>query len=275
MPRLTCLGKNMKWEVMDTRSESPAPPRPRQGGIVAVERSLSILDAFMGAAPTRGLSELARATRLAKPTVLRNLVSLERCGYIVRLADGRYQLGARLLQLGEAYRAQFRLGDHVLPVLRELAAATGETATFQLRERENRLTLFRVESPQVVRIAHVMPELRPLDGTSISHALLRGDAAADTARRRQTVFFSAGLADPQNASLSTAIWGAPGQLRGAMNISGPVLRLSSADLDALAARLAAAARGLCAALGAPFPEGMHPPELIRISPPEAPPPHGP
>lgn len=265
----------MKWEVMDTCSESPVPPKLRRGGIVAVERSLSILDAFMGAAPTRGLSELARATRLAKPTVLRNLVSLERTGYIVRLADGRYQLGARLLQLGEAYRAQFRLEDHVMPVLRELAAATGETATFQVREQEHRLTLFRVESPQVVRIAQVMPNLKPLDGTSISQALLRGDAAADAARRRQAVYFSAGLASPQTASLSTAIWGPPGQLRGAMSISGPVMRVSSADLDGLAARLAAAARGLCATLGAPFPEGMQPPELIRISPSEAPPPHGP
>ncbi|MBS7789142.1 helix-turn-helix domain-containing protein [Roseococcus sp. SDR] len=260
---------------MKPRNESSGRPEPRSGGIVAVERSLSILDAFLGATTTRGLSELARATGLAKPTVLRNLVSLERRGYIVRLADGRYQLGARLLQLGEAYRAQFRLEDHVMPVLRDLAALTGETVTFQVREGENRLTLFRVESPQIVRIAHVMPNLKPLDRTSISHTLLHGDAAADAARRRQTVFFSAGLADPQTASLSTAIWGPPAQLCGAMNISGPIMRLSTANLDALSAQLAAAARGLCATLGAPFPDGMQPPELIRISPPEAPPPPAP
>jgi DNA-binding IclR family transcriptional regulator len=257
---------------MDSRQDPPAPPERRQGGIVAVERSLSILDAFLGAAPTRGLSELARATRLPKPTVLRNLVSLERAGYIVRLADGRYQLGARLLQLGEAYRARFNLEDHVMPVLRELAAATGETASFQVREQENRLTLFRVESPQVVRIALALPNLRPLDATSISEVLRRGDAAAEEARGRQTVFFSAGVQDPQAASLSTAIWGPQGRLRGALNISGPILRLSATDPEALAQRLAAAARGLSAALGAPFPERMPPARLARLNPPAAPPP---
>lgn len=265
----------MKWEVMKDRPESPAPAKPRAGGIAAVERSLSILDTFLGASATRGLSEIVRATGIAKPTVLRNLVSLERSGYIVRLANGRYQLGARLLQLGEAYRAQFRLEDHVMPALRELAAATGETATFQVREGENRLTLFRAESPQVVRIAHVMPNLKPLDRTAISQALLRADAAADIARGRQTVFFSAGLRDPQTASLSTAIWGPPGQLRGALNISGPILRLSAADLEALTAQLATAARALSARLGGPFPEGMGPPELIRLNAPPEPPPPGP
>jgi DNA-binding IclR family transcriptional regulator len=275
MPRLTFLPKNMKWELMDRSTDSPEPPRPRTGGVIAVERSLSILDAFLGASATRGLSELARATGLAKPTVLRNLVSLERGGYIVRLADGRYQLGARLLQLGEAYRAQFRLEDHVMPVLRELAAATGETATFQVREGENRLTLFRAESPQIVRIAHVMPNLKPLDRTSISQALLRSDAAADILRGRQTVFFSAGLQDPQTASFSTAIWGPPGRLRGALNISGPIVRVSGADLQAMATQLAAAARVLSARLGAPFPEGMQAPELIRLNPPEAGPPPAP
>ncbi len=261
----------MKPELMESGSETPEVPKPRAGGIVAVERSLSILDAFLGAAPTRGLSELARATRLAKPTVLRNLVSLERRGYVVRLADGRYQLGARLLELGEAYRAQFRLEDHVMPVLRQLAAATGETATFQVRERDNRLTLFRAESPQSVRIAQALPNHKPLDRTSISQALLRSDGPADIARRRQTVFFSAGLQDPQTASLATAIWGTGGALRGSLNVSGPIARVAAADLTALAAQLATAARGLCAALGAPFPEGMDAPELIRLSPGSSPP----
>ncbi len=255
----------MKCEAMERADDSPAPPKLRSGGIVAVERSLSILDAFLGATATRGLSELARATRLPKPTVLRNLVSLERCGYVVRLADGRYQLGARLLELGEAYRAQFRLEDHVLPVLRELSAATGETTTFQVREQENRLTLFRVESPQSVRIVHALPNRKPLDRTSISQALLRGDGAADMARRRQAVFFSAGLQDPQTASLATAVWGPAGILRGSINVSGPIARVSAADHPALAARLASAALSLSAALGAPFPEGMQAPELIRLS----------
>src|SRR4051794_6434726 len=93
--------------------------RERQG-VTAVERALAILDAFLGEG-SRGLADLAKATGLAKPTVLRALVSLERTGYIVRLSDSRYQLGAKAMQLGAAYRANFRLDQHVLPVLQWLA----------------------------------------------------------------------------------------------------------------------------------------------------------
>lgn len=249
---------------MHGNCDSKPEREPRSGGIVAVERSLAILDAFLGDTPSRGLSELARSTGLAKPTVLRNLVSLERGGYVVRLADGRYQLGARLLQLGEAYRAQFRLKDHVMPVLEQLAAATGETATFQVRVRDQRLELFCVESPQVVRIARLIPDMHPLDRTSISQALQRGDASMEMARRQQAVFFSAGLMNPQTASFATAIWGPPGVLRGALSVSGPIARILAADLPSMAAQLAAAARNLSALLGGAFPEGMQAPELIRL-----------
>src|ERR1700761_304535 len=76
-------------------------------GVNAVERALAVLDAFHGEG-SRGLAELAKATELAKPTILRLLVSLERSGYVVRLSDGRYQLGAKLMQLGATYRGNFR-----------------------------------------------------------------------------------------------------------------------------------------------------------------------
>jgi len=232
-------------------------------GVIAVERGLTILDAFLGPPESRGLSELARATALPKPTVLRSLVSLERMGYIVRLANGRYQLGARLLQLGDTYRAHFRLEDHVLPVLNQLALATGESAAFQIREQEHRLTLFRVESQQSVRDVQSVRQPVPLDATSASRALIAADWAGELGRGRAQVFYTAGLLNPQTASLATAVYGVGGALRGALTLSGPIERLRMADLDALAARMAEAALRLCRALGAPPCPKAAVPELIR------------
>lgn len=244
-------------------ADSQGEPARRAGGITAVERCLAILDAFLGQQQSRGLSELARATQLAKPTVLRNLVSLERMGYVVRLVDGRYQLGARLLQLGETYRAHFRLEDHVLPVLRELAAVTGESAAFQVREHDKRVTLFRVESPQSVRDVQALPRLLPLDGTSVSLALLQADWTGDMVAGRQRVFYTAGRLNPQTASLSTVVYGVDGAISGALNISGPIERVSAADLPALARSIGAAAARLSGVLGAKLPLGLAAPELIR------------
>lgn len=245
-------------------SQDVTQPQPRRPmGVIAVERGLAILDAFLGPPESRGLSELARATELPKPTVLRSLVSLERMGYIVRLANGRYQLGAQLLQLGDTYRAHFRLEDHVLPVLHQLALATGESAGFQIREQERRLTLFRVESQQSVRDVQSISKPMPLDETSASRALMAADWVAELRRGRAQVFYTAGLLNPQTASLATAVYGVGGALRGALTLSGPIERLRVADLEALAGQMAEAAARLCQALGAPpRPEGAAP-ELIR------------
>ena len=249
-------------DVPAAASQAGGPPR-RLGGVMAVERGLAILDAFLDAGPSRGLSELARATRLPKPTVLRCLVSMERAGYVVRLTDGRYQLGGRLLQLGDGYRANFRLEDHVLPALRHLAELTGESASLQIREQDHRLTLFRVESRQSVRDVQSYAGRVPLDGTAASRVLALADWAEEVARGHARVHVTAGQRNPQIASMAAPVYGVGGRLVGSLTISGPIGRMAEADLPAMAWRVAEAAWGLSAALGAPARGAFRPPELIR------------
>ena len=62
---------------------------PKTQGVAAVQRALAILDTFAGAG-SRSLADIAKITGLAKPTVMRSLVSLDEAGYVVRLSDGRY-----------------------------------------------------------------------------------------------------------------------------------------------------------------------------------------
>ena len=71
---------------------------PKTQGVAAVQRALAILDTFAGAG-SRSLADIAKITGLAKPTVMRSLVSLDEAGYVVRLSDGRYALGAKTFQL--------------------------------------------------------------------------------------------------------------------------------------------------------------------------------
>ena len=92
-----------------------------EGGVAAVERALSILDALTDEKIT--LAELASRTKLYKSTVLRLLKSLEKFGYILRGADGTYRLGSKVLHLGALYQRYFRTSEIVPPVLERLAAA--------------------------------------------------------------------------------------------------------------------------------------------------------
>ncbi|MFC7552238.1 helix-turn-helix domain-containing protein [Pseudoroseomonas wenyumeiae] len=61
--------------------------------VEAVERALSILDAFGDGTPRLSLSEVAERTGLYPSTVLRLAASLDRFGYLHRGQDGLFRLG--------------------------------------------------------------------------------------------------------------------------------------------------------------------------------------
>jgi len=248
----------------DSQALTPkAMPARNPSGVAALERGLAILDAFLSPANSRGLAELTRATGLPKSTVLRSLGSLERAGCVVRLATGGYQLGARVMLLGDAYRASFRMEDHVLPVLRAVAEMTGESAAFQIREHDQRLTLFRVDSPQAVRAVLAFANLLPLGSTSAGLVLTQTRWEEEVARGRARVYATAGQFNVQTASMATAIFGLEGRLMGCLTVSGPIERMVSADHVTRAAQMAEAATRLSVALGAPLPLERPAPELIR------------
>lgn len=248
---------------LPSASSQIMPAARKTQGVTAVERALAILDAFLGEG-SRGLADLAKATGLAKPTVLRALVSLERTGYIVRLSDGRYQLGAKTMQLGAAYRANFRLDQHVLPVLQWLAKTTLESAAFHIRERDSRLCLFRVDSPQLVRDVPRQAELVPLDATSTGRVLAGAGWPGTDGDGRVLVYASSGVFDVQTASISTAVFSVDQALAGALTISGPVERFARADIEAIARVLVAAAHGLSLVLGAPLPTRAEDVHMTRL-----------
>jgi DNA-binding IclR family transcriptional regulator len=74
----------------------------------------------------RSLGALADASRLPKSTVHRLASVLLDHGYL-RLEGGTYQLGFRLLALGEAAKQQSRVATVARPHMETLSAITGET----------------------------------------------------------------------------------------------------------------------------------------------------
>lgn len=80
--------------------------RPRDGtgpkyAVRAVERAISILNAFTYDSKQLSLVELTEKTGLSKPTVFRILSTLEHHRYVsFDPAEGSYRLGSKLLELG-------------------------------------------------------------------------------------------------------------------------------------------------------------------------------
>lgn len=217
-------------------------------GVSAVERALGVLTAFRRGDGALSLAELTKRTGLVKTTVMRMALSLEAYGLLKRLEDGGYRLDAEVMRLAACYQSAFGLADLVTPVLERLAADAGETASFYVRRGDQRLCLFRVESASRIRM-HVQPgDFRPMDRSAIAQVLRHFEAGRD-APEIETPIYTSGVTDPHAAALATPVFGAGGDLRGALALSGPVTRLTEERARKIRAQLRQAGEELTKACG--------------------------
>ena len=231
------------------KKPAPQPKRVAEpSGVSAVNRALTVLTAFQRGDSVLSLAELTERTGLVKSTILRLAVSLQEFGLLRRLEDGGYRLDAEIMRLSACYQHAFGLADHIMPVLTQLATATGETASFYTKRGAQRLCLFRVESANNIRM-HVQPgDLRPMDRSAIAQ-VLRLFETKISAPDVETPIFTSGVTDPHAAALAAPVFGAGGALLGALAISGPVTRLTAESAGKLKRILKDAAGELTKACG--------------------------
>lgn len=231
--------------------------RPQLDGVAAAGRALSVLAAFRPGDEAVSLAELATRTGLVKSTIMRLAVTLEEHGFLRREDSGAYRLGAELLRLGTLYQEGFRLDAAVMPVLRMLAERTGESASFFVREGAHRRCLFRVESPQPLRVHVRQGDSLPLDNSAIAQVLRHfgGEGTAPAGAALAVPVYSAGATDPHTAGFAMPVFGPGAQFRGALSLTGPITRLTREAADGFAGLLREAAAALSAALGGEMPNG--------------------
>ena len=195
-------------------------------GVASAERALTLLSAFRKGDRGLSLAELADRTGLVKSTIMRLAISLEEHGYLAREDDGGYRLDAEVLRLGTIYTQSFRLDAHVIPVLEELVARTGETAAFYVRRGEQRLCLYRVDSPHLLRLHVRVGDALPLDNSAIAQVLrafaprplLAYVAALDLP------IVTMGATDPHTGAMAMPVFGPGDKLAGALALSAPVIQ---------------------------------------------------
>lgn len=215
--------------------------------VVAVTRALAVLEAFGTADAQLSLAELARRTGMHKTTVLRIARTLGAKHYLVQRDDGNWRLGRAAGWLGTCYQATFDMHDVVEPVLRELAIATGESASFYVREGDQRACLVRVEGPQAIRHHVRVGAALPLNLGAPGRVILAFSGEPGEpyeAIRRRGYHLSLGEREPEVSSVSAPVFEAQWKLLGSICISGPTSRLSEAKLTEFAATVIAAANQL-------------------------------
>lgn len=239
------------------------PPSPaKETGVAAVERALAIVAAVESADAPITLADLARKTGFYKSTILRLLGSLDGAGYIVRLSDGRYDLGLTAFRLGTAFERKNTLQRYVMPALRGLVAQGTESASFHVRQgSDTRLCLFRVNSSHATLDRVEAGGSYPLRAGAGGHILLAfaGEPGPRyDAIRAEGWATSLGERDPSCAAVAAPVFGPGRQLIGVLSLSGPRERFAPPEIEAMEALLRPTAIALTRALGGVWPDFREP-----------------
>jgi DNA-binding IclR family transcriptional regulator len=219
-----------------------ASPRP----LATVERAVRLLDVLAESAVDLGNNEIARRAGINVSTASRMLTTLVGAELVRRVPEtGRYRLGPRLVELGNAALAGIDLRDLARQHLVELAESTGETATLSVPGEHAVITIDFVQSPSSVRSVAEVGRQAVLHATAIGKVYLahggklptgrlaaltdrtvvdRSDLAAELDRVRSRGWAeAAGEREDDLNAIAAPVFGG-GQLIGVLGLQGPAMR---------------------------------------------------
>ncbi|MBA2446173.1 MAG: helix-turn-helix domain-containing protein [Nocardioidaceae bacterium] len=189
----------------------------------------------------RSVSELSAQLQVGRPVVYRLLATLAEHDLVRRFADGHIRLGLGILPLAAATHAGLR---HVaIPILRQLADATGATAHFTLADGDEAIAV-AVEEPTWTdfHVGYRVGSRHPLDRGAAGKAIV--DARLGKPRlARDRVVETQGELQEGARGLAVAVVGVEG-----LEASVGVVSLGGLHTDRAKADVLAAARTLEAAL---------------------------
>lgn len=258
-------------------------PGPQDGAegrgqtIAAVERAMDVLLLFARSRQAQlGVTEISRELGMPKAAIHRILASLRSRGLVdVDEATRRYLLGPATMTLGLRYLDRLDVRQLAGPVLRELSAATGETATLSLRTGGTRVYIDQVTPLREVIMSVPVGVPFPLHAGASSKAFLAflpeeqaaaclgGELAAltpdtitDPGRlqaelsliRQRGWAESAGERQPGAASVAAPVLDHLGAPAAVISVCGPAERFAAVAAGS-ARQLLAATRRLSATLG--------------------------
>src|ERR687887_2441788 len=262
----------MPLVIVHTQASMPRAGKPARR-VAAVERAIAVLDELAREAREFGTNELARRIDVNPSTASRLLATLESARLVERVPPGgRYRLGLRLLELGNAALARLDVRALARPELERLVDETGETATLSVPGERDAVTVdFVLSASSVQSVAR-------LGRPSVAHATAAGKVllgfgdipppgaplqrftprtltdpvklAAEVERvRAQGWAEAAGERERDLNALAAPVFGADGRLTAILGLQGPEGRFHRRARRAAVAPLLARARAVSEALG--------------------------
>jgi DNA-binding IclR family transcriptional regulator len=158
-------------------------PRPKtkthedgKTAIQVIERMVSLLDALADHSDPVSLKELSGRTKLHPSTAHRILNDLVIARFVDRAEPGTYQLGMRLLELGNLVKARLNVRDAALGPMRELHRATAQPVNLSIRQGDEIVYIERAVSERSgMQVVRAVGGRAPLHLTSVGKLFLAAD----------------------------------------------------------------------------------------------------
>lgn len=156
----------------------PSRPAVDEGktAIQVIKRMVSLLDALAEQPDAVSLKALSLRTGLHPSTSHRILNDLVTARLVDRPEPGSYQLGMRLLELGNLVKARLNVRDAAMGPMRELHRATGQPVNLSIRQGDEIVYVERAVSERSgMQVVRAVGGRAPLHLTSVGKLFLAED----------------------------------------------------------------------------------------------------
>lgn len=181
--------------------EDDTPGSSSRTAIQVIDRLVSLLDALAEQPEAVSLKELSLRTGLHPSTAHRILNDLVTARLVDRSEPGTYQLGIRLLELGNLVKARISVRDAALGPMRELHRMTHQPVNLSIRQGDEIVYIERAVSERSgMQVVRAVGGRAPLHLTSVGKLFL----AADDPRNVRAYGTRTGLAGHTRNSITSA-----------------------------------------------------------------------
>lgn len=139
--------------------------------VEALARGLEVIRSFDRLHLKQTISQISERTLLARPTVLRLLITLEELGY-VRSQDNHYSLTPKVVDLGMAYVSSLGLYGVAKPHMENLSKEVDQTVSLAELDGSDIVYTGRVEVPKIVSVSMTVGSRLPSASTALGRVLL-------------------------------------------------------------------------------------------------------
>lgn len=161
------MSTSLPSEIAETGSKS---------SIQVIERMVALFSALAEHNDPVSLKALAKRTGLHPSTAHRILNDLVTARFVDRPEAGNYQLGLRLLELGNLVKSRLNVRDAALAPMRELHRATQQPVNLSLRQGDEIVYIERAISERSgMQVVRAVGGRAPLHLTSVGKLFLAAD----------------------------------------------------------------------------------------------------